>query len=481
MKYRTLIHTMGNIATVEGLVLIIPLLFAFIYKEMASAIAFGVTIAIALLVGFLFTRVKKEKRPIVSKDGLIIVTMSWLLMSILGAVPFVISGNIPNYLDAFFETLSGFTTTGSTILKDVEVLDKSILFWRSFTHWLGGMGILVFMMAFLPMKDESTIHLLRAESPGPTVSKIVPRMKDTAILLYLVYCILTVAELIMLLAGGMPFFDSIVHALGTAGTGGYSIKNASIGYYNSDYITWVITTFMFLFALNFNVYFLIYMKRAKEIFKISEIRYFLIIFFGAIVAITLNIRTMYDSFFDALRDAAFSVATVASTTGYAVTDFNLWPGFSKMILFAMMFMGGCAGSTAGGMKVSRIALLATSAKAELRRLANPRSVRVVKVDNKIVNKSAIQDCFAYLVFYVLLMIVSMIVVSLDNFDFETTTTAVITAINNVGPGLGGVGPAGNFADFSWLSKIVLCIDMLAGRLEIMPVVMFLLPGTWKKY
>lgn len=459
----------------------IPLLFAFVFKELDCAAAFAITMLISFVLGFIFTRVKREKRNIASKDGFIIVSMSWIVISLVGAVPFVISGDIPNYVDAVFETLSGFTTTGATILRDVEVLNRSILFWRSFTHWLGGMGILVFMMAFMSLKGESTIHLLRAESPGPTVSKIVPRMKDTALMLYAIYCVLTVAELVLLLAGGMPFFDSVIHALGTAGTGGYSLKNASIGYYNSDYITWVVTVFMFLFALNFNVYFLMIVKRTKEILKISEIRYYMIIFFGAIAGVTLNIMHRYDTFFDALTDAAFSVATVMSTTGYAVADFNLWPGFSKMILISLMFIGGCAGSTGGGIKVSRIVLLFSAAKCDLKRLSNPRSVRVIKVDDKNVNMSVIHDCFSYLVFYAALMLISIVIVSLDNFDFETTCTAVIATLNNVGPGLGGVGPTGNYADFSVISKIVLCIDMLAGRLEIMPIIMFLLPGTWKKY
>ncbi|MBR5228527.1 MAG: TrkH family potassium uptake protein, partial [Firmicutes bacterium] len=440
-----------------------------------------VTIIFALLLGFLLTRVKKENRPIVAKDGFIIVTLSWTIMSLVGALPFVISGSIPSYLDAVFETLSGFSTTGSTIINDIEALSNSILFWRSFTHWLGGMGILLFMLAFLPMKGESTIHLLRAESPGPKVSKIVPRMKDTAILLYVIYCALTLALFVLLWAGGMPFFDSVIHAVSTAGTGGYSLKNSSIAYYNSDYITWVITTFMFLFGINFNVYFLIIMKRAKEAFKISEIKHFLFIFFGAILAITLNIWKMYGSFYTALKYSAFSVATMMSTTGYAVVDFDLWPGFSKIILVSLMFVGGCAGSTSGGMKVSRLALMFTAAKANLKKMANPRSVQIIKVDGKIVNPAVINDCFGYLVFYVVLMVLSMFIVSLDNFDFQTTTTAVISAINNVGPGLGGVGPTCNFANFSNLSKLVFCIDMLAGRLEIMPVVIFLLPGTWKKY
>ncbi len=481
MKYRTLIHTLGNILIIEGLVLIIPLLMALFFKEMSSAVAFVITIGICMVLGFLFTRIKREKQPIVSKDGYIIVSMSWLIMSLIGAIPFVISGDIPNYIDALFETLSGFTTTGSTILTNVETLNKSMLFWRSFTHWLGGMGILLFMLAFLPMKGESTIHLLRAESPGPTVSKIVPKMKDSAILLYIIYCVLTILEFILLLIGDMPVFDSIIHTLGTAGTGGFSIKNASIGYYNSTYITWVITIFMMLFAMNFSAFFLIYMKRAKEIFKISEIRYYVIILGVSIIAITLNIWHMYGSFFESLTNAAFSVATMMSTTGYATVDFNTWPGFSKMILVALMFIGGCAGSTAGGVKVSRLRLLLASAKCDLKRLSNPRSVRVIKVDGKVINMSVIHDCYSYLTFYVIMMLISIVIVSLDSFDFETTSTAVLSAISNVGPGLGGVGPTGNFAAFSPLSKIVLCIDMLAGRLEIMPVVMFLLPGTWKKY
>ena len=481
MKYRTLVHTLGNILIIESLVFLIPLLFALGFREMDCAAAFSITMVISFVSGVAFTRVKREKRNIDSKDGFIIVSMSWVVISLIGALPFVISGDIPNYIDAVFETLSGFTTTGSTILKNVEVLNRSMLFWRSFTHWLGGMGILLFMMAFMSMKDESTIHLLRAESPGPVVSKIVPRMKDTALVLYSIYCVLTVVEFLLLLAGGMPFFDSIIHALGTAGTGGYSIKNGSIGAYGSDYITWIITIFMFLFALNFNVYFLMIMKRAKEVFRIAEIKYYFAIVIFSVTGITLNILPRYETFFDALTDAAFSVATMMSTTGYATADFNLWPGFSKMILVALMFIGGCAGSTAGGIKVSRIALLMSSAKCDLKRLSNPRSVRVIKVDGKIVNLSVIHDCFSYLFFYVVLMVLSIVIVSLDNFDFETTSTAVIAAVSNVGPGLGGVGPTGNFADFSVISKIVLCIDMLAGRLEIMPVAMFLLPGTWKRY
>ena len=480
MNYRMIRYSIGLIARVEAALLFFPLLVSLLYAERVPAIAFVVTILAALLFSVLLTYRKPENSVIYAREGFVIVALSWIILSVFGALPFFISREIPNYVDAFFETVSGFTTTGSSILTNVEALSQGILFWRSFTHWVGGMGVLVFVMAILPLADDHSIHILRAEAPGPTVGKLAPRMKDTAKILYSIYLVMTVVEVILLLLGGMPLFDSIVHAFGTAGTGGFGIKSASIGYYDSAYIDWVITIFMILFGVNFNLYYFILLRRFKDAFCNSELIAYFGIIIGSIALISYNIRGFYDSIADTIRYAAFQVGTIITTTGFATADFNLWPSFSKAILVLLMFCGACAGSTGGGIKVSRLLLMVKMVKKETHRMLHPRAVSLIKMDGKVVSEDTLSGVMAYMLTYIGIMAVSVLLLAIDGFDLESTTTAMVACLNNIGPGLGMVGPSGNFSEFSILSKLVLSADMLFGRLEIFPMLMLFTPALWKR-
>ena len=473
-------YSVGLIARVEAALLTLPLLVALLYREQLSALSFAATIAVALLFSLLMTYRKPVSSVIYAREGFVIVALSWIVLSVIGAVPFVISGEIPHFVDAFFETVSGFTTTGSSILTDVEAMSQGMLFWRSFTHWVGGMGVLVFVMAILPLSDDRSIHILRAEAPGPTVGKLVPRMRDTAKILYSIYLAMTVIEVAFLLCGGMPLFDSLVHAFGTAGTGGFGIKAASIGYYNSAYIDWVITIFMILFGVNFNLYYFLLLRRFKDAFLNSELLAYLGIIIGSVALIAYNIRGYFSSVGDSIRYAAFQVSTIITTTGYATTDFNLWPSFSKIILVLLMFCGACAGSTGGGIKVSRLLLMGKMVKKETRRMLHPRAVSLIKMDGKVVSEDTLSGVTAYMMTYLAIMATSVLILAADGFDFETTVTAMISCLNNIGPGLGLVGPTGNFSEFSILSKLVLSADMLLGRLEIFPILMLFTPSLWRK-
>lgn len=469
----------GKVVLLEAALMLPALITSLIYKE-ACVTAIAASMGICLLTGALLTVVfKPSSNVIFAKEGFVIVALCWIVLSALGALPFYISREIPSYIDAFFETASGFTTTGASILTDVEAMSRGLLFWRSFTHWVGGMGVLVFVMAVVNSLSDRSIHILRAESPGPVVGKIVPKMKQTTRILYIIYIVLTVVNVIFLLIGGMPLFDSIVHAVGTAGTGGFGIKADSFGSY-SPYLQWVTTVFMFIFGVNFNIYYLVISGKFKTIFKSTELKFYLAVVALAITLISINIYPIFGSVSDAVRHAAFQTGTVMSTTGYATTDFNQWPAFSKAIIFLLMFMGGCAGSTAGGFKCSRIVILIKKVRREVKKLLHPRSVNAMHFEGKGVENQVISSVSAYTIVYIMLMCAVFVIISLDGFDFETNISATVSCVNNVGPAFSVAGPASNYAAFSPLSKIVLSFAMLFGRLEIYPMLIALSPSTWSK-
>lgn len=477
MNIFMILYVLGHIMRIESLLMIPSVLVAFIYNE--DSTSFLMTIAILFIVGTICVYKKPKDELFLAKDGYVTVGLSWVVLSLFGALPFYFSGAIPSFIDCFFEIVSGFTTTGSTILTNVEAMDYSLLFWRSFSHWIGGMGILVFALAIVPLAAQGkSMHLLRAESPGMTVGKLVPKIKKTAKILYLIYIALTVIEIIILIAVGMPIFDSFIHAFGTAGTGGFSIYGASIAYYNSPVIEIVITIFLFLFAINFNIFYLLLLKQFKQVLLNEELRIYLIICVLSIVAITINILPLYDSLGEALRLAGFQVGSIISTAGFSTCDFNTWPSFSKMVLLMLMFVGGCAGSTAGGLKVSRIIVLFKNIKHELYALIRPRNISNVTLNGHIVDNKVRNNANVYFVTYIFIFLFSLFIISLDGFDMMTNFSGVSACLNNVGPGFNLVGPMGNFADFSVLSKIVLSFDMILGRLEIFPLLLLIFPITY---
>ncbi len=477
MNYRMIKHTLGWVLLFEAGFFAVPLICAIVYGETAFW-AFLATAAIcAGVAALLLLTFKPRSRVLYAREGYVIVAMCWILMSIFGALPFVISGVTDSYIDALFETVSGFTTTGSTIFSTVEELPRSINMWRCFTHWVGGMGVLVFIMAFLPLSGGQNMHIMKAESPGPSVSKLVPRVRTTALILYVIYFVLTALQLIFLLCGGMPLFDALCTAFGTAGTGGFGIKNDSFNSYSS-YLQIVVTVFMLLFSLNFNAYYLAFKLKFKDVFS-TEIRTFLCIVAVAIAVVTLNIRGMFDSTGEALKHAAFTVSSLISTTGYATVDFNLWPSLACCVLVIIMFIGACAGSTGGGIKVSRFIILFKGTRKEILSLLHPRRVHKIAMDGRVVEPEVVRSVNAYMVFYVLIFAASTLIVSIDNHDLVTAFTSVAATINNIGPGLAGVGPALNFGFLSNTSKIVLIFDMLAGRLELIPMLVLFSPSTWR--
>ena len=479
MNYRMTVYILGKMLGVEGLVLFIPMIVALIYRE-DSFIYFPITSVILIVIYLIFGRKKPKNTNIYMKDGLVIVAAAWLLWSIFGALPFFLSGSIPNYVDALFETVSGFTTTGSTILENVEGLSYGMNFWRCLTHWIGGMGVLVFVMMLTSLDDENSMHLMRAEVPGPEADKLVPKARDTARILYTMYFILTAAEVIFLMFGGMSFYDALLHSFSTAGTGGFSNRNASVAYYDSAYIDGVITVFMILFGVNFNLYFFLRLKNWKDALKNEELHAYLGIIVTATALISINILGIYGNIAHAFRYASFQVASVITTTGFCTADFNLWPEFSKAILLSIMVIGACAGSTGGGMKVSRVLILLKSVKQEVKRMLHPKAVTIVKVNGKKIGNDTMRGVYIYFICYIFIMIGSILLVSINNFDFATTFSSVLTTLNNVGPGISQVGPVENFHAFSGLSKLVFCFDMLVGRLEIFPYLLLLSPGLWKR-
>lgn len=480
MNYAMIRYIIGWILNFEAAFMSPSFVVGLIYRE-KSAWAIFATMLLCLVIGVPMVLLKRPKQAVFyAKDGFVSVGLSWVALSVMGALPFVISGSIPHPVDALFETVSGFTTTGSSILSDVEALPKCMLFWRSFTHWVGGMGVLVFMLTILPMSGGYHMNLMRAESPGPSVERFVPTVKSTAKILYGIYICLSLLELLLLLVGKMPMFDALTLTFGTAGTGGFGIKNDSIGSYTT-YQQTVITIFMILFGVNFNVYFLFLLKKIRQGLKNEELRAYLGIILGAILLITVNIAGKFGNPFLAFHHAAFQVGSIITTTGYSTVDFNTWPTFSKTVLVLLMFIGASAGSTGGGIKVSRIVILAKSVKKELKQYLHPHSISKIKMDGKPVEHEVVRSINVFLIAYLLIYAVSILIVSLDNFDFTTTFTSVAATINNIGSGLDLVGPAANFGILSVPSKLVLIFDMLAGRLEIFPLLLLFVPDTWRKF
>ena len=482
MNYRMVSYIIGQIVRVEGILMIPPLVVSLIYGEDAFA-AFLLPAVISVIVGTLLTIRKPSNTDIFAKEGFVTVGLSWIVLSLIGALPFVIDGCIPSFVDAFFETVSGFTTTGASILTEVESLGRGILFWRSFTHFVGGMGVLVFVLAILPQADTRSVklmHVMRAEVPGPKVGKLVSKIGRTARIMYGIYIGLTVIEIILLLAGGMPVYDSIVNSFATAGTGGFAIKNASIAAYDSAYIDYVIGIFMFLFGVNFNLYYLILIGHVGEALRSEELRWYLIITGVSTALIAADIYEIFGSVGDSVRYAFFQVTTVMSTTGFATSDYNTWPALSKVILVLLMFCGACVGSTTGGIKVGRIILLVKSGLREVKYMLHPRAVVAVRSEGKPVERDVLRGANSYMIVYIMLFTASLFLVEMvEECDLVTGFTAVSACLNNVGPGLGEVGPAGNFAALTPFTKILLSIDMLAGRLEIFPLLMLFAPTTWR--
>lgn len=479
MNYRIIAYIVGWVFNLQAIFMVLPCLTAVIYNE-KDITAFLTAIVLCLAVGLPLTRKKPRNKVFYIKDGCVAVALSWIVLSITGAVPFVVSGCIPHPIDAVFETVSGFTTTGSSILTDVEIIPKCMLFWRSFTHWIGGMGVLVFLLSLLPLAGGYHMNLMRAESPGPSVSKLVPKVQSTAKILYTIYLGMTVVQIILLLFGGMPLFDTLCITFGSAGTGGFGIKNDSMGSY-STYCQVVTTIFMILFGVNFSAYYLILTRKFKSALQIEEVRYYFGIILASIVLITINTRHIFTGTAQAFQQAAFQVGSVITTTGYSSTDFNQWPALSKTILVLLMFIGACAGSTGGGIKVSRIVLLLKAAKKEFQLYLHPNAVKKIKMDRKSVTHEILRSTNIFLSVYLVIFCVSVLIISLDNFDLITNFTAVAATLNNIGPGLEIAGPMGNFSSFSYLSKSVMIFDMLAGRLEIFPLLLLFFKDTWKRF
>lgn len=476
MNYRMIGYVIGRILLVEAVLMALPLLTAGIYHE--PPLPFLIPMLLLAAVGLLLGGKKPGQMSLYARDGLAVVALAWILMSLFGALPFVLSGDIPSFIDAFFETVSGFTTTGSTILTAVEPLRKSCLFWRSFTHWVGGMGVLVFITMLSGSTDRS-MNILKAEMPGPVKGKLTPRTRDTARVLYLLYFLITAVLVGMLLLGGMPLFDSLVHAFGTVGTGGFGIRADSIASY-SPYIQGVITVFMILCGINFNLYYLLLLRQWRAALRSDELWTYLGLAVVATGVITLDLRGVYGGLGTCLRQAAFQVSSVLTTTGYATADFDLWPGLSRAILFALLFIGGCAGSTAGGLKVSRAMILLRTIRREVNRLVHPRRVTAVRCDGKALSSEVQRGVSIYFALYCLCILITFLCLSGEPFSLETNLSAVVSCFNNVGPGLGAVGPAGSYAGYSVLSKLLLSAAMLMGRLEIYPMLVALSPSVWRK-
>lgn len=464
---------------VEAALLLVPVLVAVIYQEKCG-IVFLIPIVILCLLFLVAGRKRPEHGQIYGKEGMVIVALAWILWSLFGAMPFTLSGYIPSYVDAFFETVSGFTTTGSSIIPDVEVLPHCLLFWRSFTHWIGGMGVLVFVLVVTSLDRKNSMHLMRAEVPGPEKDKLVPKAMSTARILYGMYLTLTVIEMVFLVIGGMNLFDSMIFSFGSAGTGGFSNYADSVAHFNSAYIDGVITVFCALFGVNFALFYFMILGDFKSILKNEELRTYILLIAGATAAIMLNIHSLYPTIGKSFRYAVFQVVTVITTTGYSTADFAQWPMFSKAVLMMLTVIGACASSTGGGIKVSRLLVGIKCVKREIVQLAHPKSVGIIRIGGKKVSSDVLRTIYIYFIAYVGILIGSVVLVSLDNFDFETTFSAVLTTLGNVGPGMAQVGPMGNFAGFSPLSKLILCFDMLAGRLEIFPFLVLFTAPAWRR-
>lgn len=481
MNYAMVLKNLGILLICETLAMI-PSLLVSIGQGGNDAMAFVYTMALTGVLGILTLIIKPKNKNLYARDGFAVAAIGWILISFFGALPFVFSGAIPSLIDAFFEASSGFTTTGASILRDVEVLPRGILFWRSFTHWIGGMGVLVLTMALLPSIGSGSFQMMKAESPGPTPGKLVPKLRQTAKILYGIYIIITIVEILILIIAGMPIYDAAVHTFGTVGTGGFGIKNLSVGAYNNAAVDIIITVFMFICGANFALYYQAIKGRSlKAIFKDEEFRIYGAIVVVSILAITFNINGIFfKSFWESLRHAAFQVSSIITTTGYSTTDFNLWPTLSKLILFFLMFIGGCAGSTAGAIKNVRVLLIFRMMKRDLIKIIHPRAVYTVKFNGKSVDEETLSEVAAFFFMYMVIYVFEVLIVSLDGFDIVTTLSSVTATLGNIGPGLGLVGPLGNFADLSYISKFVLSIGMIIGRLEIYPILLLMIPSFWKR-
>lgn len=470
---------LGSVLKIEAVLMLLPCIVALLYQEQ-EGFSFLLIAFISGILGIILTLNKPKNHVFYLKEGCIITSLSWILLSIVGAIPFVLTGEIPSFTDALFETVSGFTTTGASILTDVEALSYTSLFWRSFTHWIGGMGVLVFLMAIIPLSGGSNIHLMKAESPGPSVGKLVPKMKHTARLLYLIYFGLTILEILFLLAGKMPVFEALTTTFGTVGTGGFAVKNSSIADY-SPYLQWVITIFMILSGINFNAYYLIIFRQFKKAFSMEEVRAYLGIILASITILFVELVRTSMNIADALRHAAFQVGSIITTTGFATTDFNEWTEASRFILVLLMFIGACAGSTGGGIKVSRCITVCKTVCKEINSYIHPRSIRKIKMDGKPIEHETIRATNVYFISFLALFTLSIFLISFEEKDLITNFTAVAATINNIGPGLEMVGPTQNFAHFTTFSKFVLMFDMLAGRLELFPMLLLFVPTIWKEF
>ena len=480
MNITAILNIIGHVMKYEIILLLIPFFVALFYGQ-GDANAFLYTVLLMIPIALILIKIKGKKNEIYAKEGFLTVGLAWIVISFFGALPFVFSGAIPSLVDAFFETSSGFTTTGASILTEIQSLPKGILFWRSFTHWVGGMGFLIFILALMPTFSGNTIHLLKAESPGPTPGKIVPKIKQTAKILYAIYFVLTLIETIFLKSAGLSWYDSIIHALGTAGTGGFSNMNASVAAFNNPAVEWIITIFMLLFGVNFVLYFQLIRGNVKAFFKSEELKWYLIAVFASIIIIAVNIIPFnHGDVTKSIRDSAFQVSSIVTTTGYATVNFNLWPTLSKVILIMLMFMGAMAGSTGVGIKTIRIVIIFKAIRREIDKILHPRRVKSVKIDGNVVEEETISGVFLFIFAYIIISLIAIFIVSFDNFDVTTTVTSVIATLSNIGPGLEMVGPAGNFSAFSDLSKLVLSFCMLAGRLEIYPMLILFSPSLWKK-
>ena len=479
MNYLLVGRVLGHIMKLEAALLALPLIVSLICRE-NTAVWFLIPMAVLLLLGTLLTLKKPQNKDLSAREGFAVVALAWITLSLFGSLPFLLSGEVSGFVNALFETVSGFTTTGATVLKDVEAVSRGMLFWRSFTQWIGGMGVLVFVLAILPKTEAPSIYLLKAEFPGPSVGKLVSRLRASSRILYAIYMGLTAVQVIFLLFGGMPLFDSVCSAFSTAGTGGFAVKNASIAFYDSAYIEMVTTAFMIIFGINFQIHYFVLLRNFKQAFKDEELRWYLIILAVVTGIVTINILPMSDSVWQALRHSVFQVSAIMTTTGFTTANFSLWPMLAQGLLLLLMLIGACAGSTSGGMTVSRLIIAVKNSGRELRHILSPRSVNTVKLNGRVVRSDITAGVSAFFIGYFLLILVSALVVALDNFDFTTSLTASVACVSNIGPGLGKIEPMGNYAIFSDRSKIMLMFDMLAGRLELFPMFALFSPMIWRK-
>ena len=481
MNNKMVRYVIGHILKLETAFMLIPLALSFFYHEsFIVKKSYIFTIILLLISSLLISKKVPENQKIYAKEGLVIVSISWIALSLFGALPFVFSNRIPSFIDAFFETVSGFTTTGASILSNVEALEHSLLFWRSFTHLVGGMGVLVLALAILPKNTNQSLHIMKAEVPGPTFGKLVAKMSYNSRILYMIYIFITIIIIILLKLGGMPLFDSVVHAFGTVGTGGFGIKNSSVAYYNSSYIDYVLGIGMLLCGMNFNLFYALLLKNYKQVFKNEELKYYCSIVVLAIIAIVINIAPAYKNSNRLFRDVFFTVSSVITTTGYSTVDFDAWPVFSKTVLLFLMFVGGCAGSTAGGLKVSRIAILFKTVVGEFKKIGTPNRVINIKMDKKVITKELSSGISTYLMLYITIFLIAILFVAWDSPDFLSAFSAVAATFNNIGPGMGIVGPTSNYASFSNINKVMLSLIMLLGRLEIFPILILFSPSLYKK-